>query len=186
MYATIHPFTGPATASGTAVTGGADPVGTVVLASPDGGTGGTVLALWPDADTAADAAAKTGADRVYRVEDVMRGPAAGRRPLFAQVTWINGDGDRARADAAAHGGRDRIWPAVRGIDGLVEVLALRSDDHRVVVVGLATGRETHDEVQRTVMATPLLPDEDPALLTGADRIDLVRVVSAQLPSAVRS
>jgi hypothetical protein len=35
-------------------------------------------------------------------------------------------------------------------------------------------------------ATPLLPDEDPALLTGADRVDHVRVVSADLPTAVRS
>ncbi|WP_409329198.1 hypothetical protein [Trujillonella humicola] len=118
--------------------------------------------------------------------DVFHGRAAGRRPLFAQLTWLNGDGDPVRADAAEHGGRDRIWPAVRDIDGIVEVLALRSADHRVVVVGMATGRETHQAVQRTIAATPLLPDEDPALLTGADRIDLVRVVSADLPTAVAS
>ncbi len=123
---------------------------------------------------------------MYRVTDVFHGRAAGRRPLFAQLTWLNGDGDPVRADAAEHGGRDRIWPAVRDIDGIVEVLALRSADHRVVVVGMATGRETHQAVQRTIAATPLLPDEDPALLTGADRIDLVRVVSADLPTAVAS
>jgi hypothetical protein len=184
MYATIHPFTPPADAR-SVLGDGAVPVGSVVLASSDGagdGDGGTLLALWPDAESAG----RTGAERVYRVDDVMRGTAAGRRPMFAQVTWINGTGDRARADAAEHGGRHRIWPAVREIDGIVEVLALRSDDHRVVVVGLATGRETHQAVQRTVLATPLLPDEDPALMTGADRIDLVRVVSADLPTAVGS
>lgn len=188
MHATIHPFTAPATAldaARSAAAGSVEPVGTVVLASPDG-AGGTVLTFWPDADSAADAAGRTGGERSYRVNDVMRGRAAGRRPMFAQVTWINGDGDPARAAAAEHGGRHRIWPAVREIDGIVEVFAMRSDDHRIVVVGLATGRETHQAVQRTLMATPLLPDEDPALLTGADRIDLVRVLSAELPTAVRS
>ena len=179
MYATIHAVAEAATA--TATSGDGDPLGTVVLADPDG-PGGTLLALWPDAVSAA----RTGAGRVYRVSDVMRGPAAGRRPMFAQVTWLNGDGDRARADAAEHGGRDRIWPAVRDVEGIVEVLALRSDDDRIVVVGLTTDRETHAVVQRTVMATSLLPDEDPALLPGADRIDLVRVLSAELPTAVRS
>ena len=176
MYATIHPFRPPADAR-SMLGNGADPVGTVVLASADG-EGGTLLALWPDAESAG----LTGTERVYRVSDVMRGTAAGRRPMFAQVTWLNGAGDPARADAAEHGGRHRIWPAVRDIDGIVGVLVLRSDDHRIVVVGLATGRETHQAVQRTVMATPLLPDEDPALMTGADRIDLVRVVSAEMPS----
>ncbi|WP_147261916.1 hypothetical protein [Blastococcus sp. TF02A-26] len=178
MHATIRAVDVAATA---ATTGDGDPLGTVVLASSDG-PGGTRLDLWPDAASAA----RTGADRVYRVTDVMHGLAAGRRPLFAQVTWINGDGDPARADAAEYAGRHRIRPAVHGIEGVVEVLVLRSDDHRVVVVGLATGRETHQEVQRTIMATALLPDEDPALLTGADRIDLVRVLSAELPTAVRS
>ncbi len=176
VYATIHTSStppDPGSASGAA--------GTVVLAAPEG-PGGTVVALWPDAPPAA------GGDggRVYRVTDVFPGRAAGRRPLYAQLTWINGDGDPARADAAAHGGRDRIWPAVRDLEGIVEVLALRSDDHRVVVVGLATSRETHAAVQRRMAATPLLPDEDPALLTGADRVDHVRVVSADLPTAVRS
>ncbi|MGY1744917.1 hypothetical protein [Blastococcus sp. SYSU D00695] len=166
MYATIH--TGPAP-SGAA--------GTLVLDTADGGT--TTVALWPDATTAA-----TAGGRVYRVSDVFRGRSAGRRPMFAQLTWLNRDGDPARADAAEHGGRDRIWPAVRDIEGIVEVLALRSDDDRVVVVGTATGRETHQAVQRTIATTPLLPDEDPALLPGADRVDLARVVSADLPTAV--
>ncbi len=179
MYATIH-SSGAGTDARTARGTGADPAGTVVLAAPDH-AGTTVVTLWPDPDSAARAGG-----RVYRVSDVFRGRAAGRRPMFAQVTWLNGDGDRARADAAEHAGRDRIWPAVREIGGIVEVLALRTDDHRVVVVGLATDRETHDEVQRTIMATALLPDEDPALLPGAERVDLVRVLSAQLPTAVRS
>lgn len=176
MYATLHSAStppDPRTAAGAA--------GTVVLAAPDG-PGGTLVALWTDPPPAA------GADdgRVFRVTDVFSGPAAGRRPLYAQVTRLGADGDPARADAAEHGGRDRIWPAVRDVEGIVEVLALRSDDSRVVVVGLATDRETHVAVQRRLAATPLLPDEDPALLPGADRVDVVRVLSADLPTAVRS
>ena len=174
MYATIHP-------TGTPTDLRAEPAGTVVLDGSDG-AGATLVALWPDA---ASAAPPEGG-RVYRVTDAFHGRAAGRRPLFVQVTWLNGDGDRTRADAAQHGGRDRIWPAVREVEGIVEVLALRSDDDRLVVLGLATGRETHQEVQRTIAGTALLPDEDPALLPGADRIDLVRVLSADLPAEVRS
>jgi hypothetical protein len=175
VYATVHTSSTPPDPRPPA---GA--AGSVVLAAPDG-PGGTVLALWPDPPPAPG-----DGGRVYRVTDVFTGRAAGRRPLFAQVTWLNGDGDPVRADAAEHGGRDRIWPAVRDVEGVVEVLALRSDDDRVLVVGLATGREVHTAVQRTVASTPLLPDEDPALLPGADRVDLVRVLSADLPAAVRS
>jgi hypothetical protein len=34
--------------------------------------------------------------------------------------------------------------------------------------------------------TPLLPDEDPALLPGPDRLELGRVLRADIPQAVRS
>ena len=148
--------------------------------SPTSGTraAARAVALWTD-EPATDG-------RVYRVTDEMHGRAMGRSPLFAQVTWLNGDGDPVRADAAERGGRDRIWPAVREIDGIVEVFALRSTDDRIVVVGLGTGREPHQQVQRAIMSTELLPDEDPALLPGYDRIDQARVLFAELPTAVRS
>ncbi|MGY1742634.1 MULTISPECIES: hypothetical protein [unclassified Blastococcus] len=171
MYATIHTTSGPTVAAA---------AGTVALAAPDR-SGTTTVALWPDEA----AAAGTGA-RVHRVTDVFRGRAAGRRPLFAQVVWVNGDGDRTRADAAERDGRERIWPAVQHLEGIVEVLALRSADDRIVVVALAIDRETHEQVRRAITSTPLLPDEDPTLLTGPDRVDVVRVLSADLPTAVRS
>lgn len=169
MYATIHTSTAPAGAAGT-----------VVLAAADG-AGTTTVALWPDASSAAAAGG-----RVHRVTDSFRGRSAGRRPLFAQVVRVNGEGDRARADAAERDGRERIWPAVQGIEGIVEVLALRSADDRIVIVAMAVDRETHEEVGRTILTTPLLPDEDPALLTGPDAVDVVRVLSADLPAAVAS
>jgi hypothetical protein len=191
VYATIHQFAGPLGGSpdlraiaDVCLPAGSSPAGTIALgpgdAAGDPGTG-TLVALWAD-EAGADA---TGSP-VFSVSDRMQGRASGRRPLFAQVTWLNGDGGKVRADAAEHGGRHRIWPAVEDIDGIVEVLALRGRDHRVVVVALATAAETHEQVQRRVMATELLPDEDPALLPGADRVDLARVLAAEIPTGVRS
>ncbi len=184
MYATIHEFRCPSgdedvreVVAG-CLPAGAQPAGLLALDDVERPGRGTAVAFWADEPATAG--------RTYRVTDEMHGRATGRRPLFAQVTWLNGDGDRVRADAAERGGRDRIWPAVREIDGIVDVYALRSADDRIVVVGLATGRETHQQVQDVLTVTALLPDEDPALLPGPDRIDMARVLVAELPTAVRS
>jgi hypothetical protein len=112
--------------------------------------------------------------------------AAGRTPLFAQLTWLNGTGDPAVAAAAARGGRERIHPAIRDVEGLVAVLVFRSADHRIVVCGLATAMETLAEVRDRIGRTALLPGEDPALLPGADRTELGRVLRADVPAEVRS
>jgi hypothetical protein len=185
MYATIHEFRCPTDAETgvrEAVAGclptGDDPAGLIALADVADPGSGTAVALWTG-EPATDG-------RVYRVTDEFHGRAWGRSPLFAQVTWLNGDGDPTRADAAERAGRDRIWPAVREIETVVDTFALRSADDRVVVVGLATGRETYEQVERAIMRTELLPSEDPALLPGHDRIDQARVLLAELPTAVRS
>ena len=167
-----------ATVSATPPTG-AGPVGSIEVARLNG-EGSTTIAFWPD-----EASAPAG-ERVYRVVDTFDGVAAGRTPLFAQVTWLNGIGDPEVARAAERGGRERIMPALRDVDGLVGVLVLHSDDSRIVVLGTATSREAHNEVQRRIMSTPLLPGEDPALLPGFDRIEFGRVVAADIPQAVRS
>ncbi|MGY1603315.1 hypothetical protein [Geodermatophilus sp. SYSU D00815] len=156
-----------------------EPVGSVEVAHLDGG-GSTTLAFWPDEESA------PAGERVYRVVDGFDGAAAGRTPLFAQVTWLNGAGDPAVARAAEVGGRERIHPAVRDVEGLVGTLVLESADHRIVVLGTATSLEAHTEVQERIMRTPLLPGEDPALLPGYDRLELGRVVRADVPRAVRS
>lgn len=158
---------------------GAGSVGSIEVAALDGG-GSTTIAFWSD-----EASAPAG-ERVYRVVDTLDGPAAGRTPLFAQVTWLNGAGDPAVAAAAVRGGRERIDPAVRDVEGLVGSLVLRSADHRIVVLATATSREAHSQVQRRIATTPLLPGEDRALLPGFDRIELGRVVRADVPQAVRS
>jgi hypothetical protein len=158
---------------------GAAPVGSIELAHLDD-AGSTTVAFWAD-----EASAPAG-ERVYRLVDVLDGPAAGRTPLFGQVVWVNGIGNPAVADAAERGGRERIDPAIRDVEGLVGTLAFRSADHRIVVVGMATSLETYTEVGNRIMRTPLLPGEDRALLPGYDRMELGRVVRADVPRAVRS
>ena len=169
MFATVHPTP----------LAGAEPAGAIEVAHLDA-SGSTTIAFWPD-----EGAAPAG-ERVYRLIDQVDGPAAGRTPLFAGVAWINGAGDPAVADAADRGGRERINPAIRDVEGLVGVLVFRSADHRIVVVGTATALETHRAVADRIARTELLPDEDPALLPGYDRLELGRALRADVPQAVRS
>ncbi|NYJ08950.1 hypothetical protein [Petropleomorpha daqingensis] len=169
MFATVHP-TPPS---------GAAPAGAIEVAHLDG-SGSTTIAFWPDEQSA------PAGERVYRLVDRTDGPAAGRTPLFAQVGWVNSAGNPAVAEAAERGGRERIDPAIRDVEGLVGVLVFRSADHRIVVVGTATDLETHTEVSDRIQNTPLLPGEDRALLPGLDRAVLGRVVRADIPQAVRS
>lgn len=184
MDATIHPYqslpgveTDPRDVVRTAAAGGStQPAGAIHVEHQDG-TGGTVVALWPDGAVAGG--------RVHHLVDRLDGVAAGRAPLFAQLTWVNGTGDPAVARAAERGGRERIHPAIRDVDGLVGTLVF-SDEGRIVVVGLATGREALVEVQRRIQHTPLLPGEDPALLPGPDSVEHARVLLAELPVGVPS
>ena len=185
MYATIHPFRRSAVAGADphgivhTVLGGAEPAGTVVVEHQDGDEG-TVVAMWPDGGSVPVGT------RPYLLADRVDGAAAGRAPLFAQLTWVNGTGDAAVARAAERGGRERIHPAIRDVEGLVGVLVFRSADDRILVVGLGTGLETLAEVQGRIARTPLLPGEDPALLPGPDRTEVGRVLRADIPAAVRS
>jgi hypothetical protein len=185
VHATVHSYRRPADAGTdaheilrTVLDGGAGPDGAVVVEHLSGDEG-TVVALWADGT-------QPPPGRVYGLADGFDGTAAGRTPLFAQLTWVNGTGDPDVARAAERGGRERIDPAVRDVDGLVRVLVFRSPDDRIVVLGLATGLETLAEVGDRIEHTPLLPGEDPALLPGPDRIELGRVLRADVPAEVRS
>jgi hypothetical protein len=185
VYATVHPYrrpngteTDPQDVVRTALPGG-EPVGAIVVDHRDGDEG-TVVALWPD-----EAPAPAGT-RGYGLTDRLDGVAAGRTPLFGMLTWVNGTGDPEVARAAERGGRERINPAIRDVDGLVGVLVFRSPDDRIFVVGMATGLETFTEVQARIERAPLLPGEDPALLPGRDRVELGRLLRADVPEQVRS
>ena len=161
--------------------------GACVLGRLDG-MDGAVVAFWADAPAAEAAASRTGEGvrwlgaSVYAVAETQVGSAAGQEPRFAQVVWLNGAGDRDRADAAIRAGRERIAPAVRDVEGVISTHVLRAEDHSMVVVTLVTGVDVPEALSRAILSTDLLPWEDPAKLTDPDRVDIDRVVVADLPA----
>jgi len=153
------------------------------------GSAAVHLTLW---DTAASAAAFL-AERaelaalpgeVYEVTEAREGPAAAQAPACARLMYF--DGPRAPEQVAAEdlAGRERIWPAMRSISGLVGAYVLRGPDLAGVVITLATSVEALDAIARAVMSTELLPGEDLALLPGPDRIEIHYVTGYHLPAAV--
>jgi hypothetical protein len=153
------------------------------------GSAGVCLTLW---DTEADAAAFAGQyaelaalpGEIYQVVDAGAGPASAQRPAYARLMYL--DGPRAPEQAAAEdlAGRQRIWPAIRNLSGLVGVYVLRGRDLGSVVITLAISAETLDAAARAVMSTELLPGEDPALLPGPDRIEIHHVTGYHRPAVV--
>jgi hypothetical protein len=153
-----------------------------------GGPAAVRLTLW---DTEASAAGCPGPDagltppatEIYQVTHTEEGRAATQVPTYARLVCF--DGPRAPEQIAAEdlAGRQRIWPAIRGLAGLVGIYILRGSDLGSVVVTLATSAETLDAAQRAVMATELTPGEDPALLPGPDRVEIHRVTGHHLPAA---
>ena len=153
-----------------------------------GGPAAVCLTLW---DTEASVTGCPGPDaglasptaEIYQVTDTEEGLAATQAPTYARLVCF--DGPRAPEQAAAEdlAGRQRIWPAIHGLAGLVGIYVLRGSDLSSVVVTLATSVKTLDAAQRAVMATELTPGEDPALLPGPDRVEIHRVTGHHLPAA---
>ena len=193
MYATIHrlrhrPEDATPEWADAVLHDGLRPAGWVALGHP-GEAETVLLSCW---DTAEEADAATGAPRggvrrldarAYRVVDVFGGVSSGEQPREAQLTWF-GPADRRRADARDRAGRERLWPAVAEVPGVVWAAVLRGDDGSSVVVGLGARAGTAEAVQAAVMGTSLLPWEDPADLGGPDRVDVHPVLQARLPGWV--
>jgi len=186
MHATVHQFRGPLG------TPGADPgadlrqgaLGAATLTQV-GGLAGAVVTFWPDAVAAGEAAARRPAGTtwldtgVYRVAEVQ---SASDAAAFAQITWFDGPRGADQSAAELRAGRDRVWPAVRDLDGVGTTYVLLAEDRALVIVGFAASIETIEATQQAIMGTELLPGEDPALLPGPDRVDLHRVLHAALPA----
>lgn len=190
MFATVHQFrrshAGESAGWGHALAAelhpGTGSPGTCTLAQI-GGLTGLVVALWRDRGSALAAADRrtpgTFDARVFEVSDVESGAA---EPEIAQATWFDRPLTQAQADAARFGGRERIRPAVRGLDGLGGFYVLTAEDRSMLILGFTESIEAMETVQKTIMSTELLPGEDPALLPGPDRIDVHRVLHTSLPS----
>jgi hypothetical protein len=197
MFATIHQFRqstprgidGPAAELVTGLHQGIEPLGTCTL-SQMGGPEGAVVALWSDRASAEEAATRrvdaSGATpletRVFSLAMHHEGLASTEAAAIAQLTSFDGPRTKAQADAADRAGRDRLWPAIKDLDGIADVWVLRGNDNSTVVVALCTTIETIQTVATRVMSTELLPDEDPALLSDPSRIDIMNVVASSMPA----
>jgi hypothetical protein len=120
---------------------------------------------------------------IYQVTGTGEGPAAARAPAFARLMYFDGPRAPEIAAAADRAGRERIWPAISSLNGLVGVFVLRRSDLGAVVITLATSVEALDAAARAALSTDLLPGEDPALLPGPDRIEIHHVTGYHLPAA---
>ena len=146
------------------------------------------LTLWDTEDNATGFMAArtrfgTPAGAVYKVGEYERGPAAADAATHARLLYFDGPRTPEQVAAADAGGRQRIWPAIRDLGGLVSVYLLRGPDLGWIVVTFATSVDTLDTAQRTVLATDLLPGEDRALLPGPDRIEIHNVTGYQVQAA---
>ncbi len=156
---------------------------------------GLCLTLWDSREDAEVAPERTQAqlgprpfplavDEVYEVLDTAYGPATLEQATVGKVSWFDGPRSAAQNEAARRAGEERIKPAVEGVPGFVMARVLwRPQDSAVVVVELATSAEALDQMADAVFSTPLLPGEDPALLTGPDRVELYRLEAQSLAAA---
>jgi hypothetical protein len=96
--------------------------------------------------------------------------------MYAQLTYFDGPRTPEQIAAADFGARERMQPALGKLGHHFRVYVLRRDDGSQVVVSIADTKEALLDAQKAIMSTELLPGEDPALLTGPDRIDLYPVL----------
>lgn len=145
-----------------------DPLGAVVGCPLDGGDG-LMIVGWPDG----------AAGRFGLVESPSgRGTGPAR---YMQVVAFDGPRTAEWAAAEQFASTKRLWPAIRDIAGIVQVLRLRAEDNALTVVTLAETADAIDHAIRAIMSTTLLPGEDPAQLTGPDRVGRYRLMHADLP-----
>ena len=152
------------------------------------GSAGVYLTLW---ETEVGAIAYRGQraglaalpGEVYEVAAAADGPASAQVPACARLMYFDGPRAPEQAAAADLAGRQRIWPAISGLSGLVGAYVLHGHDLGAVIITLTTSTETLDAVERAAMSTELMPGEDLALLPGPDRIEIHHVTGYHLATA---
>jgi hypothetical protein len=155
------------------------------------GVPGVLITLWED-DAATGSAAATAVEtpggtrvdlgRRYPVTARGSGRAATGPARYLQMTWF--DGPRAPEWTATFdiAGTRRIWPAIREVPGVVASVVGVAQDGATVALTLAESVEALEEAVRRINATTPLPGEDAAQLTGPDRVEILRLLHAALPT----
>ena len=96
--------------------------------------------------------------------------------MYAQLTYFDGPQSPEKLAAHEFAARERIIPAVRSLGSPVRVYRLSRDDGSYIVISIADSKQVLLDAGKAIMATELLPGEDPALLPGPDRIELYPVL----------
>lgn len=99
-------------------------------------------------------------------------------PAYAQVVSFDGPRTVEHVEAMERADRERLWPAVRDLPGQVGTFVGRGPDGASVVVSLTTSLQAVEDAHTAIAATDLLPGEDPALLTGPDRVQICWVLAS--------
>ncbi len=136
-----------------------------------------LVSVWETA-AYADQAAVTAGGRKYDDTRFQDCDTTDAPPSYAQLVYFDGSRSQAEADAIERANNERIAPAVRAIPGNLGAYVGRAHDGSFAVLSLTTSLQAVEDSQRAIMSTALLPGEDPALLTGPQRIQLAWVLSA--------
>lgn len=114
----------------------------------------------------------------YEVQADVPGAAAGRAGHAVAIGYFDGPLSPARLAAGQFGYQRRIAPALAAVPGLVRTMQLwQPMASALCVVNVGVDLEALEVVGRAVNGTTLLPEEDPALLTGPDRFEIYRVLT---------
>ncbi len=110
--------------------------------------------------------------------------------MYAQFTYFDGPRSPELVAADDRAGTERIDPMLMNdpVVGqqLVALLVCRRDDGGQIVVSVTETREALERARDLIMTSELLPGEDPALLPGADRVEVLSVVKAKIPAGLPS
>ncbi len=102
--------------------------------------------------------------------------------MIAQIAYFDGPRSPEVIAASERAGRERIMPAVSADHevraGHRGTFVLRQPDGTQLVLVLADSAATLDRGNTVITATRLLPGEDPAMLTGPDRVERYDVMAA--------
>ncbi|MDQ4038781.1 MAG: hypothetical protein M3313_10655 [Actinomycetota bacterium] len=134
------------------------------------------VTVWEAAEHAGLSSVAGGRD--FSNAEFVGGDSVDESPAYGQIVYFDGPRPQSEADAIDRANRDRIAPAVRNIAGNLGAFVGRNPDGSSVVVALTSSLQAVEDSQRAIMSTELLPGEDPAALTGPDRMQLAWVLAA--------
>lgn len=102
--------------------------------------------------------------------------------MFAQLVVFDGPRSPELVAATDRAGRERIMPLVSSDPQIRAAhrgtFVLRRPDGGQIELILSDTRDALERAARLINESPLLPDEDPALLRGPDRVEVYDVVHA--------